>query len=162
MGELSSIQFDYFQIFYLPFVEHKTHERLYSLLPVLACGSRIEAKHLPRFVELYMQNMAMAVNEELGGLVVYYTIHFPGETPAMDTDVSEDDMKTFQVELLYVTQHPAQVASVGVPSDCTNGFVCAQQFEHFGATDVSGMPDLIDIAEVLQDALVQKSVRIGE
>ena len=133
------------------------------LMPALQpCGTGVDMKEAELAVELYLEDMAVAADEELGWTGEELVADTPVVAPGIAADMGHEDVGTLACPSQLLREHQPQVGTVAVADDSTQGTESGEAVGEFHGTDVAGMPYLVALGEILQVLIVPVGVGVGK
>ena len=152
---LFSLQFDDFKVLYFLSIDGKTQQSLAGLPSLQSCCSGVHCQEMKLRIVLHFEYMTVSANEQIRR---FFTEHRnePRVVPAgIAADMRHEHIDFFYAETIEFRKRPADLPSVHISEHSTRQFEFTQAAKDVVASDVSGMPDLIDVFEMFQDAWVE-------
>lgn len=117
-------------------------------------------KQLELAVILYLEDVAVATDEELGRTGEELIADAPVVAAGITSDMGHQHIRSLTSPSKLLRKHTTQVAAVAVADNGSQGSESSKAVGKFYGTDVARVPDLIALAEVLQVLVVPEGVSV--
>ena len=165
---LLSLHFHHFQVANFAAIDGETQQGLHSLPPLFTCRTGVHREEIPLLVIHHFQYMTMSANKQIdplirsGGFVALKHRNEPRVIPSrIASNMGHQHIHSLYAKTIELAQRIAHIARVHVAIYRTRGLELPQGLQHFRATYIAGVPDLIYVLEMLQYALIQQAVGIA-
>lgn len=155
-------QFDEFHVVDLAGLHGEPQQRAHLVKPVHARSPWIDVQPAPSRIALHPQQVAVAANEGLGALALKQVAHSTGVAIGATADVAHQEPHPAAFPAPFFWKFRTNPVVVDVPEHRTDRSHFCQGVRHVERPNVARMPNLIDPAEVMEDAVVAVAVGVGK
>lgn len=128
----------------------------------MAAGAGVHVNKSERLVPHDFEDVGMAADEQARPQPTDFLACPAIVIAGIAADVGHVYADAFAFPNKIFGQFGTDFRTIDVAVDSPRGFEGFQAIEHLGRPEVSGMPDLIALGEVVEDRIIQKPVCVGE
>lgn len=153
-------EFDYLAVFHIGAVDGEFDEGAYFVSAMVAGGSGVDVEALEFGVEHDFEDVGVACDEEFGWVGGELFSDGGGVFAGIAAYVGHEDIDFFAGPAEGFGKFAADAGAVDVAIDTFEGFEGAETVGEGGGAEVAGVPDLVAVGEVDEDAFVEVVVGV--
>ena len=132
-------------------------------MPTLkSCGAGIDVQESEMLVVLHLEYMAVTADKEFRRSLIELSYDATVVSSWITADMCHQDVGTLAVPSQYLREHTAQVTTVAVAHNGTQGAESGQTVGYLGTAYVAGMPHFVALLEILQILIVPITMGVAQ